>query len=444
MNKLGKVNFFIFLVILSILLPGTSKIDRAFALCPTCPPKENNNTNLKSSSQQQEKIVLVHSYPYESGAAITAVVNPRNSSWKIAPVYFYSPGCESCLRITPFIERLSKRFPSIHLVKRNIALEENIGLREFLNITYNVPEEKRQIIPAIFIGKALIGEKVIKDGLEKQIKKILELDPDLIGDSIINIRHEDAASGIVKRFKSFRIPTIVFAGLVDGVNPCAIAVLLFFISYLLFTGRKGKEIWGIGILFMSGIFITYFLIGLGFLKFLYTSRKVEVVSKVMYPGIGFLALILGIFSFIDYLKAKRGQVKEVILQLPKKFKIAAHFLIAKQTKMKYFLLISFFTGFLIALLEFFCTGQVYLPTLVYVMGITAYKNQAISYLILYNIMFIFPLAFIFIAIALGSSWQNLNAVFLRHISTVKFLTSILFFILSIYMLITSAHIFGYL
>ena len=296
MNKIGKVNFFIFLVILGILLPAMTKIDAAFAFCPTCPPKKSNNANLKPSSQRQEKIVLVHSYPYESGVAITVVVDPSNSSWKIAPVYFYSPGCESCLRITPFIERSSKRFPSILFVKRNIALEENIGLREFLNITYNVPEEKRQTIPAIFIGKALIGEKVIKDELEKQIKKILELDPDLIGGSI-NIGHDDAASGIVKRFKSFRIPTIAFAGLVDGVNPCAIALLLFFISYLLFTGRKGKEIWGIGILFMSGIFIAYFLIGLGFLKFLYTSRKVEVVSKVIYPTIGFLALILGIFSF---------------------------------------------------------------------------------------------------------------------------------------------------
>lgn len=431
------------LVIFSILLPSMTKTDRTFALCPTCPPKKSNNANLKPSSQRQEKIVLVHSYPYESGVAITVVADPSNSSWKIAPVYFYSPGCESCLRIAPFLERLSKRFPSIHLVKRNIALEENMELREFLNITYNVPEEKRQTIPAIFIGKALLGEKVIKNELEKQTKRILELDPDLIGSSI-NIGHDDAASGIVKRFKSFRIPIIVFAGLVDGVNPCAIAVLLFFISYLLFTGRKGKEIWGIGILFMSGIFIAYFLIGLGFLKFLYTSRKVEVVSKVIYPTIGFLALILGVFSFIDHLKAKRGQLKKVTLQLPKKLKIAAHFLIAEQTKMKYFLLISFFTGFLISLLEFFCTGQVYLPTLVYVMGITAYKNQAISYLILYNIMFIFPLAFIFIAIALGSSWQNLNAIFLCHISTVKFLTSILFFILSTYMLITSAHIFGYL
>jgi len=128
------------------------------------------------------------------------------------------------------------------------------------------------------------------------------------------------------------------------------------------------------------------------------------------------------------------------LQLPKKIKAMTHFLIAKQVRIRYFSLIAFFTGLLVSLLEFLCTGQVYLPTLVYVMGTVSYRAQAIFYLILYNTMFVLPLIVIFTLVGLGTNWHSINAVFLRHISTAKLLASCLFFFLSIYMFITGTQI----
>jgi hypothetical protein len=37
---------------------------------------------------------------------------------------------------------------------------------------------------------------------------------------------------MVDRFKSLGLLTIVSPGLIDGINPCAFATLIFFISYL--------------------------------------------------------------------------------------------------------------------------------------------------------------------------------------------------------------------
>jgi cytochrome c biogenesis protein CcdA len=57
---------------------------------------------------------------------------------------------------------------------------------------------------------------------------------------------------------------VVLAGLVDGLNPCAFATIIFFVSYLSLSGKKGKEILITGASFTVGVFIAYLLVVLGF------------------------------------------------------------------------------------------------------------------------------------------------------------------------------------
>jgi MFS family permease len=72
-----------------------------------------------------------------------------------------------------------------------------------------------------------------------------------------------AEESMIERFRSLGILTVVSAGLIDGVNPCAFATLIFFISYLSFVGRKRNEILWVGIGFSGSVFLTYLLIGFG-------------------------------------------------------------------------------------------------------------------------------------------------------------------------------------
>lgn len=47
---------------------------------------------------------------------------------------------------------------------------------------------------------------------------------------------------IVERFRSMGVLTVLIITLVDGLNPCAFATLILFISYLALTDAKGRDI----------------------------------------------------------------------------------------------------------------------------------------------------------------------------------------------------------
>ncbi len=95
---------------------------------------------------------------------------------------------------------------------------------------------------------------------------------------------------------------ILGAGFIDGLNPCAFGAVIFLISYLsMIMKRKRKEIFLTGISFTVGVFIAYFLLGLGLAKILYSLKGFTFITKFLYPLIGILTLILAILSFKDYL-----------------------------------------------------------------------------------------------------------------------------------------------
>ena len=91
-------------------------------------------------------------------------------------------------------------------------------------------------------------------------------------------------------------------------------------------------------------------------------------------------------------------------------------------------------GFIVSLLESVCTGQLYLPTIVYVLGIPELRIKAWLYLIIYNLMFIAPLLVIFLFALLGTTSQTFAKLAGRHLAKVKLLTAIVFFALGIFLL----------
>ena len=52
---------------------------------------------------------------------------------------------------------------------------------------------------------------------------------------------EGAEQTIVDRFRSLGILTVIGVGLIDGLNPCAFATMIFLISYLSVRKRRGRK-----------------------------------------------------------------------------------------------------------------------------------------------------------------------------------------------------------
>ncbi len=250
---------------------------------------------------------------------------------------------------------------------------------------------------------------------------------------------------LIARFKNFRPLAVISAGLVDGINPCAFTVIVFFISFLALQGYRKNELMIIGLTFIFAVFLTYILIGLGLFGIFYRLEGFAFLANIVNISIGIFSIVLGFFALYDFFKFKRtGLTEGLILQLPKVIKTRIHSLIgshyrdieAKQPGKRNILRLAFsalITGFLISVLEAVCTGQVYLPTIAFVLKATPLKLEALGYLLLYNFMFILPLLAIFLFALWGVTSAQFAHFLKRHLLTIKLLMAILFLGLGVYL-----------
>lgn len=358
--------------------------------------------------------------------------------------YFYQKGCPKCDRANALLKYMAKKYPGLNIKEIDLNTPDGKRLNETLSNRLNLPTEKRLIAPSIFIGNdylppAEIAESRVEALIEKYGEKSAgvragETKPALtLPTPSLSPTPEEtkkAEESIIQRFRSLGIITIVSAGLLDGINPCAFATLIFFISYLTFVGRKRTEILSVGLGYSAAVFVTYLMIGFGILSFIQRLSFLPLFSRVIYILTIAFALVLGVLSLYDYIQLKRGRPSEMKLQLPDFLKKRIHRTIRERSKSPRYLLAAVTAGFIVSLVEFACTGQVYLPTILFVTNVPSLKASAVSYLLLYNFMFIVPLLIIFGIVYWGVTSEQLAFFLQKRASSIKLYTSLLFFVLA--------------
>ena len=155
-----------------------------------------------------------------------------------------------------------------------------------------------------------------------------------------------------------------------------------------------------------------------------------------------MCVVLAILTFRDYFKAREGEASEMALKLPMNLRRRINKVIREGSQVRAFVAMAFFTGFVVSLLELACTGQVYLPTIMFVMSVPELASQAFVYLVLYCLMFILPLIVVFALSYFGTTSQQLGQFLNRHTSTIKFATGLVFVGLALWMAWTVAPLFG--
>jgi cytochrome c biogenesis protein CcdA len=312
-----------------------------------------------------------------------------------------------------------------------------------------VPIRSRGTIPAVFAGtRPFIGYLAIRDTLPSYLEQTPLSAPGVVSAAKAQRAAQSLPADSIRireRFQSFRLAPVLLAGLVDSVNPCAVATLIFFLSYLAFTGRRPRQLLGVGAAFTAGVFITYFLIGLGLLRVLHTFPVTGALARWVYPLTGLATLALAGASFRDYLRARRGEMGAMTLQMPKRLKRWTHQAI--RTRMGPGAGMSagrlagaaFATAAIVSTLEFTCTSQVYLPTLMYMAQIDGQRLRATWLLLLYNAMFVAPLILLFLLSALGASSRTLGAFFAHKTAMTKLAMTFLLAGFSIYMFAVGAR-----
>jgi len=176
---------------------------------------------------------------------------------------------------------------------------------------------------------------------------------------------------------------VVVSGFLDGINPCAFAVLLFFIAVLFAVGitaspkETRRRVLMTGSVYIVAIFLSYLLIGLVFIKMIALTPFPHLVAKAG----ALLMIFLGFINVKDYLWPGRG----FSLGIPE-----SQWETIGRWMHKFTLPAAFVVGLMVGLFEFPCTGGIYVA----ILGLLALRTrflEGLVYLILYNLAFVLPL-----------------------------------------------------
>lgn len=191
---------------------------------------------------------------------------------------------------------------------------------------------------------------------------------------------------------NIELPTlgvILGAAAIDSINPCAIGVLILMISLIVAQRKSISRMLFITGVYISAIYITYLLAGLGLIFFL--ANIPITVAEYISIIVGAIVVIFGIFEIKDYFWYGVGfslgippAAVEKIKKLARNVSITG----------------AIITGAFVAAVELPCTGGPYL-------AITTFLSQnfnltAFVLLLIYNVIFVMPLVVITVMIALGT------------------------------------------
>lgn len=360
---------------------------------------------------------------------------------KIEVTYFYIDVCPSCQANRQFISNLwneiyssaSNRQVDIEVHGYNTANEQGLTMFKSYMQAYGA---KDVMLPAVFVGDTYLStDTEIRQKLKPLLESYINGTKEYKAIKVPIIKEEQVASGERARFESFTPIGIVLAGLLDGFNPCAVSMLLFFLSLLVMSGRQNRDLLLVGASYIAGTFIAYFAIGIGLFKVADVFKDARTVIIAIYGLTIIMSIVLAFFSFKDYASIKTGNYSEISLQLPQKLRHVIQNYVRTNAVSRLFYLSAFAAGVVVSGLEFFCTGQVYLPTIVYILSIKVAVMKALAYLLMYNLAFIIPLAAVIVAVYMGKKVMSLSQTFVSRMHIVKFATGLFFVTIAVIMFI---------
>lgn len=365
-----------------------------------------------------------------------------DSGYKTAVIY-YNEACTMCAmyvekELIPTLEEAGIK----NIIKKDYINEkQNRAELNEINEKHNIPPTLQGHFEVVIDNKIFLGghvpKHVIMDLLSKdlQIDKILVLQDEMkdaktyqawafkgeakeyeidtpISEYINWFNENKADLKFPESYKSFwsfskLFPLVLISGFLDGINPCAFAVLIFFVAFL-FTLRKAtKHILKIGFIYISMIYLAYLLIGIGLVHAFVFSGQVHLMAKIS----AYVVMFLGLINIKDYFWYGKG------ISLSPKIKTDFY----KKWIHKLTIPSVMLVGFLVGLCTFPCSGGIYVA----IIGLLSVKTtylKGLYYILFYNFMFVLPLMITLFFLTnrrtLGqiSRWENSNKRMLKLIS----------------------------
>ena len=101
---------------------------------------------------------------------------------------------------------------------------------------------------------------------------------------------------------------IIAAALADSINPCVFGVLIFLLAYMTKVFKNRNRMLLAGLIYITSVYITYFLMGVGIFTLAYTAG----FTKPFYWFAASLAIIAGLLEVKDYFWYGKGFSLQII------------------------------------------------------------------------------------------------------------------------------------
>ncbi len=281
--------------------------------------------------------------------------------------FFYTKNCHSCMVANDYIKSIEAQYPLLEVVRFEIGNKTNYNLLIEFYKSHNIGTYRW---PVVFIGNDVLGGTDIPSMLEPLLEnKTGWICPS--PNSTVPPYPEDEQ-------QPEKPPIAIIAGmaLADSMNPCAIAVMLLLAAAI---GASTAGIWRIGGAYIAGNFTVYLVIGLGIFTVFQQFEMPTYLNKI----IGGAAILLAFYTLFSKIPA---QSRPVIKKL-----------INKSTTVP----LAFIAGSAISAIELPCTGGPYFLALALMTQYRVGNEEALAYLLFYNLIFVLPLVAVLLLWGMG-------------------------------------------
>lgn len=187
------------------------------------------------------------------------------------------------------------------------------------------------------------------------------------------------------------LPLITVAGLVDGINPCAIGMMVMLLGYLLVFAKKPERVIKTGLLYILTVFVTYLVVGLG-LYSVVSRYDLTGGARILRLVISGILIVAGVIQFKDFLGIDAGPH----LRIPTASKSRLITLIERVSYPATIVL-----GILVTLLETPCSLPIYVGTATILSRSGMPFPLIVLYFLYYNFLFVLPLIIVLVVLWKG-------------------------------------------
>ena len=332
--------------------------------------------------------------------------------------YLYSPACESCAEAEGIIDALPEtvrvkrgqiEFDS-KVVARRVNIYDDPSTARALFERYRVPEDDR-ITPIVFLREDCVsGAEAIGKRLPYMLNAGLAVGTPLVAPA-------EAAEPT-----ALTVAGTALAGFVAGFNPCALSMLLLFLSILV---SGGEHVGRYAAAYLIAKFVAYVAIGTVFLSALsaWNPTWLPLAAKILLTVVGGALIVLNLLDARAAYRERYGDIKNQLPRGLRKF-LNEHIRNALRGRGAALLASVMLLGVVVAASEFLCAGQLYLATLTAGLSSgTAYARQFML-LLLFCAAFILPSAIVTAVVVKGRDMFAATNALLKKMPLIKVATAV--------------------